>query len=383
MQLTKKAIDGFRFKNGKKQDIRWDSKLKGFGVRIYPTGKKSFVLSYRMNRRKHIVVIGRYGVFTLEQARKKAIKTLAEIQDGNNPSTQRRNAQRNTFINFAEIYIERHAKLRKKTWREDERRIERHVLPVWKGLSLEGITKQDVADLHHNIGKTRPHEANRVLALISKIFNVAVDLGYLPETHANPAYKIEPFEELSRDRFVTKTELPKLTKAIDNAENYYSAKLIWLYLLTGARKTELMQAKWSDLDLKERVLTIPKTKSKRPHYVQLSQPAVDLLEELPEQDGNPYLFPGRKPGAHLTDVRRTWNKIKAEAGLQDVRGHDLRRTVGSWLAQSGSSLHLIGTALNHSNQKTTKTYARFQRENLQQAMDDYGEEILKRSGGKK
>ena len=170
---------------------------------------------------------------------------------------------------------------------------------------------------------------------------------------------------------------------MDNSKNFYSSKLIWLYLLTGARKTELMQAKWSDLDLKERVLTIPDTKSKRPHYIQLSQPAIELLEELPRLDGNPYLFPGRKPGAHLTDIRRTWNKIMNEAGLQDVRGHDLRRTVGSWLAQSGSSLHLIGTALNHSNQKTTKTYARFQRENLQQAMDDYGEEILKRSGGKK
>ena len=382
MQLTKKVIDGFKFE-GKKQDIRWDSKLKGFCVRIYPSGKKSFVLSYRVNRRKHIVVIGRYGVFTLEQARKKAIKTLGEIQDGNDPSTQRRNAQRNTFINFCEIYIERHAKLRKKTWREDERRIQRHILPAWKGLGLESLTKQDVADLHHSIGKTRPHEANRVLALISKIFNVAVDLGSLPETHANPAYKIKPFEEQSRDRYITKTELPRLTKAIDNADNFYSKKLIWLYLLTGARKSELLQAKWCDLDLKERILTIPETKSKRPHYIQLSQPAVDLLSELPEQDGNPYLFPGRKPGAHLTDIRRTWNKIRIEAGLEDIRGHDLRRTVGSWLAQSGSSLHLIGTALNHSDPNTTKIYARFQRENLRQAMDDYGAEIIKRSGGKK
>jgi|APSaa5957512535_1039671.scaffolds.fasta_scaffold14081_1 integrase len=383
MQLTKKVIDGFKFDGKKKQDIRWDSKLKGFGVRIYPTGGKSFVLSYRVNRRKHIIVIGRYGIFTLDQARKKANKTLVDIQDGNDPSSQRRNAQRNKFASFAEIYLERYAKVRKKTWREDESRIRRHILPVLEGLALESITREDVADIHHNIGKTRPYEANRVLKLISKIINFAIEYGSLPEGHVNPACKVKPFDEQSRDRYITQSELPRLTKAIDNAESFHAKKLIWLYLLTGARKTELLQAKWCDLDLKERVLTIPDTKSKRPHYIQLSQPAVDLLSQLPEEEGNPYIFPGKKPGTHLTEIRRTWNKIRNEAGLQDVRGHDLRRTVGSWLAQSGSSLHLIGTALNHSDPETTKVYARFQRKNLQQAMDDYGADILKYSGGER
>jgi integrase len=382
MRLTKKVIDRFKYEgDGSSQDIRWDAQIPGFGVRIYPSGKKSFVLSYRSDGRKHIMTVGRYGVMTLEQARDDAREKLVSVNKGADPlEKRRRESQGETVKILCTQYLERYAKLKKKTWKEDERRIERHLIPAWGLKKVKSIRESDVSHLHFKIGETAPYEANRVLALCSKIFELAKKWGFVPDNFKNPARNIDKYNETSRDRWVEPNELPKLAKAIDEEENEFVRAALWLYLLTGVRKSELLGAKWGDINFDRNELRLEDTKAGRTHHVPLSSPALSLIETIPRLDSNPYLLPGRRKGKHLVNISAPWNRVREKAGTQDVRLHDLRRTVGSWIAQSGNSLHLIGKILNHSNASTTQVYARLTQDNARVALEAHGKQIMGAAG---
>jgi len=271
MKLTKKAIDSFKYQGpGTRQDIRWDDQLPGFGVRIYPTGKKAFVLSYRANGRKHIMTIGAYGVLTLDQARDKAKRLIGQVLDGKDPLEDRKQvSQGATIKKLCHEYIERYGKTNKKTWEEDQRRINRHIIPSWGNIKVQSIKRSDVASLHHTIGKTAPYEANRILALLSKMFELAQRWGFLAENSINPARKIDKFKERKRDRWLSHEELPRVAQAIDKEENVYIRAAFWLYLLTGMRRSELLQVKWSEIDFERKEIRIPESKAGRIHYVPL------------------------------------------------------------------------------------------------------------------
>ena len=156
---------------------------------------------------------------------------------------------------------------------------------------------------------------------------------------------------------------------------------LWLYLLTGVRKTELLKARWEDIDLVRCELRLPETKAGRIHYVPLSPPAVALLERMPREEGNPYLLPSTKvPGHHLVNIEKPWRRVRKAAGVEDVRLHDLRRTVGSWLAQAGNSLPLIGRVLGHTNASTTQIYARLGDDPARKALEKHGQMITPIAG---
>lgn len=378
MKLTKKIIDKFKYEgNETSQDIRWDNQLPGFGIRIYPTGRKSFVLAYRTNGRKHIMTVGQYGVLTLNQARDNAKEMLVKVNNGGDPLHDRKKSVRGKTINdLCEAYLERYAKLHKKTWRDDNRRINTHIISIWKNTPVNSIKREDIASLHNKIGRNAPYEANRTLALLSKIFDLAIRWGFLSESASNPARRIDKFKEEKRDRWVTPAELPQLTKAIDLEPNIHIRNALWLYLLTGVRKSELLNAKWEDIDFNRKELRLNNTKSGRVHYLPLSPAAVTLIQANPKLEGNPYLFPGALKGKPLVNISKSWLRIRKEAGVPDIRIHDLRRTVGSWLAQSGNSLHLIGKILNHSSVSTTQVYARLTEDNSRKALEAHSENIL-------
>ncbi|AZL16333.1 tyrosine-type recombinase/integrase [Rickettsiales endosymbiont of Stachyamoeba lipophora] len=376
IKLTKKEIDKFQYNGG--WDVRWDTEVTGFGVRVYESGKKSYILSYRVSGRKKLVVLGSTQVLTLDQARNMAKLHLAEVIKGNDPSESKGRGKKEVgFQEFCKIYIERHAKKHKKTWKEDQRKIEKHLLPIWKNMSLNSITKTDIMNLHIKIGDNTPYEANRTINLLSTLFELAKEWGYLDESYSNPTKYIKLYKEQKRDRWVSSEEMPNLIQAIEAETNLYARYAIWLYLLTGMRKSELLQVKWSDINFTRREIKLDDTKAGRVHYIPLSQPAVELISNIPRIDNNPYLLPGHVKGKHLINISKPWNRIRKNANLENVRLHDLRRTVGSWLAQSGKSLHLIGKVLNHSNQRTTAIYAHFARNDIEEALEEHGQKILK------
>lgn len=382
MKLTKRAIDSFRYEgDGKSRDARWDEQIPGFGVRIYPSGRKVFILSYRASGRKRLLNLGPYGVLTLDQARDKAKKNIGRVVDGIDPLLERNRERKGQTVKaLTEEYIERHAKPTKTTWRTDQNRIDKYILPAFGRMLVKSLTKEDLKTWHQKIGVTTPYEANRNLALFSKIYNCGKEWGFVSETALNPAYGIKKCSEEERDRWVSPKELPELTKAIDKVENIYIRASFWLYLLAGLRKSELLRSKWEDIDLDRQEIRLPKTKAGKVHYIPLNDPAIKILQGLPRLEGNPHVFPGAKKGRPLVNIDKVWRKVRKEAKVEDVRLHDLRRTVGSWLAQSGNSLHLIGKVLGHTKASTTQVYARFAQDQVRKALESHGRQIMKIAG---
>lgn len=442
MKLTQAIIKNLQYNDGipllegakPKRDARWDDDLPNFGVRVYPSGKKSFIISYRIGKRKRQMTLGNYGELTLDQARKRAKIELAKTLDNIDPLAAKDKARQSDNLKLLCLeYIERHAKPHKKSWEEDQRRINNYIIPLYGQIIPDAINKKDVLSLHNRIGKEKPYEANRVIALLSVIFEFALQSGYVEASFINPAKGIKPFKEIKRDRWLTPEELPLLAEAIDNDQNYYARNAIWLYLLTGARKSELLMAKWEYIDWSRSELRLPDTKAGRVHYIPLSVEAIELLKNLKRIDGNPYILPGHVKGQHLINISKPWIRIRKSAtlslwkeipdykslveeaednysdddsystsqlfdavmqiaqkrdiklptGLTDIRIHDLRRTLGSWLAQAGNSLHLIGKVLNHSNQSTTAIYARFGQDHVKQALEDHGNRLMVAAGKRK
>lgn len=388
---------------GNTRFILWDDDPKGLGLRVYPSGRRTFVVWYRdIAGADRLATIGDYGVFTLEQARDAAREMLRQAESGADLLSVKRAAKAApTFGDLVETYKTRHA-ANKRTGAEDMRRITKH-LGGWLSRKLSSFTREDVAQLVERIARTPPErggkakkvkanrptrplrtgtpiEANRTLALVRKMFALAEAWELVPAGHVNPARGIKQQKEQARDRWVAADELPKLAAAIDAEANPYARGALWLYVLTGCRKSELLGARWADVNRTRNVLILPRTKSDRAHEVPLVVSALEILDSLPRADGSPFVFPGRDPQKPMTEIRAAWDRVRIAAGVEDVRLHDLRRTVGSWLVQSGASLHLVGRVLNHSNQATTARYARFAQDHVREAMEANAVRILGAAG---
>ncbi len=375
MNLTKRIIDQTACPESGQIFLR-DKSLPGFGVRL-TKGAKTFILEKRINGRNKRMVIGPYGPLTVDEARKRAEKLIGRIASGEDPAEERSEKRKEAaFKDLAAAYLDYARIHNQPSAKNFEYAINRHLLPAWENRKVTAISKADVSALHSRIGKDHPYGANRLLALIGRIFSLAVEWGYTPEDHQNPARGIQKFKEQSRERWVTESELPKLAAAINKDPNPFVKAALWLYLLTGCRKNELFSAKWEQVDFDRAELRLPKTKAGRSHYIPLSEPAIRILRALPRFENNPHAFPGRFPGRPLQGIRRHWDAVKKEAGLPDVHIHDLRRTLGSWLATSGESLNLIGKILNHSTPRVTAIYSRLSENKVKTALEDHGRRLL-------
>jgi integrase len=390
MKLTKRVIDHFVYeKEGNKTDIRWDDEVRMFGVRIYPSGKKSFVLRYaRANSRKTTTVIGQYGDFTLQQARDKARSMKVDIADGQDPIAIKQ-AQRTavTMNELAIRYMDEHANVKKKpkSAQEDKRNLSLHVLPVLGSQAARELTRENISSLHNGL-RDKPYLANRVLSLLSKMFNLAEMWGYR-EDGSNPCRHIQKFSEESRERFLSEEELTHLFSVLVNAEKTQAASknaiaAIRLLIHTGCRLDEIRTLKWEYVDLGNGQLNLPDSKTGA-KVVHLSEAAVQVLSRLIRVKNNPHVIVGKKEGASLVNLDKPWRKLKGLAGLDDVRIHDLRHTFASIAASKGYGLHVIGGLLGHKSTATTSRYAHLQTKTLKDAVETISSGIaVKRAGAK-
>lgn len=381
--LTKKQIDAAKPKDDSWQILPDHGGVPGFGVRVQGH-RKVFILRYRTIRgRQRYLTIGQYGVYTLDQARDKARKYLVQISEGGDPAGDLQ-AQRSagSVADLCDKWLQLYSKPHRKSWSEDQRRLKSRVKPRLGRLAAADVKVADVAALHVDIGNKegKSVEANRVLELIRTIWNWGIQQGLLPRDTENPAKGIKRFKERSRERFVTREELPALATSIGKYPNIYVQGAIWMLLLTGLRKNELLSARWDQVDINRRTLRIPDSKGGEPIEAPLSEPALVVLRLLPPIEGNPYIFPGGKRGSHLKGLRQ-FKEIADKAGLGDIRPHDLRRTLGSWMAEDGASLALIAKALHHRDLSSTQVYARLQEDAATNAIEKHGAEV-KRIAGK-
>jgi integrase len=222
------------------------------------------------------------------------------------------------------------------------------------------------------VSSPRELEAKRKMFHLARLWGVY--------TGENPATGIALFPEEKRDRFLHLQELPKRFEALSEEPSPYVKTAFLLSLLTGARRGEVLSTRWADVDLDQGIWRIPHTEAGRPHYLPSPRPVIAVLQALPRSAGCPYVFPGRDGTGHRVNIANAWRRIRARAGLTEVRIHDLRRTLGRWLAADGASLWLIGRALNHPQVSPTAIYARVQLDPVRAALEANAQKVLSVSG---
>jgi integrase len=367
-RLTQRAVDSVKTPV-KGQFFLRDSEIRGFALRVTANGARAFVWDGRVAGRMARITIGRCPDLSLDEAKARALAIRHEIAIGIDPRTKRAHENRQpTLRDLAGLYIEYHSRPRKKSWREDERLLKTYFQPL-ATLRASDCSREIISKWHQRLGADHGYyQANRCLALLSSIYGWAIRLGYWDGS--NPVRAITRFREQHRERFLSTSEFARLQEALQGEPSVYWKTYFRLLLLTGARRTELLRARWEQINLIDALWTMPNTKAGRSHRLPLPLAAVRLLEGLPSRFESAWVFPsGKRRDQPLMNANTAWKRIRKRAGLPDVRIHDLRRTNGSWLAAQGASLPLIGRVLNHSNPSTTAIYARLDLQPIREALE--------------
>lgn len=386
IKFTNKAIEGLPIPASRAEYA--DTETNGLRLRVTPTGVKTFSLLRRIkNGPMERLTLGRYPDIKTEQARSKAAALIGVIAGGANPAeTKRAHRGELTFADFFNDYLERHAKLKKRTWREDEQKYRDYLAKSLGSRKLSSIDRQDLAAIHTKLTRDgHPILANRVKDLMSSVFGRAVKWGLLD---ANPAKGIEDNKEVSRDRFLRPGELPRLFAALAEEPNTTFRDFFLMALLTGARRANVRCMCWEDVDFQSGEWRIPETKNGQPQRVPLVPEAVEILKARRDvvPADNAFVFPAARSDSklgHMSGERKAWLRILDRAGIEDVRIHDLRRTMGSWQARTGASMVVIGKSLGHKSLAATAVYARLDLDPVRQAMETATAAMMEASGLRK
>jgi len=356
INFTKAKIEGLPLPE-KGWTYYYDLKVQGLGIGIGSTGKRSFILYRKIRGIPERITIGRYPDLSIEQARGKAAEINSSIAAGANPAQVKRGEKAElTFNDLFEEYLERHAKPNKKTWDEDKAKYDNNLAKPLGKKRLSTIDRASIATIHSAITKAGyPTKANRIKTMISSIFGWGISAGLC---QVNPAAGIRLNREYSRDRFIQRDEFPKFFQALADEQNDAMRDYFLLSLLTGARRSNVLAMQWKDVNLNSGEWYIKETKNRVPQIITLSPEALDVLRNRKPSHPATFVFPGDGSSGHLIEPKRCWNRILERAGIDDLRIHDLRRTLGSWQAKTGASLSIIGKSLNHKNPSTTAIYAR-------------------------
>ncbi|TCP38768.1 tyrosine-type recombinase/integrase [Rhodovulum marinum] len=338
------------------RDYYYDEREQGLVLAVSPGGSKSFYLYKRVEGRPERLLLGRFPDISIENARKLAQKAKGEIASGKNPQKERRAIRDEmTFGALFEEYLEKYSKVHKRSWKYDEREVTKF-LSHWFKRKISKITKSDVERLHARVGKENGiYQANRLLERVRSIFNKAIDWGW---DGTNPAAGIKKFKEQSRDRFLQPDELPRFFEALANEPNEAARDFFLISLLTGARKSNTLAMRWQDINFSTATWRIGQTKNGDAQIVHLPAQALEILKERKLASDSPWVFPGSGASGHLADPKKAWARILKEAGIADLRIHDLRRTLGSYQAATGANGYIIGKSLGHRSQQSTAIYAR-------------------------
>ena len=360
MRLTDKIVRNLPVPAKGKPFIR-DSEVTGFGVRLTPNGNRSFAIKYarKSDGVERYLTIGEFGPWEVSAAREQARRFRRDIDSGGDPLGQREN-QRSapTVAELCTRFEEEHLSGKRQRTQESYRQaIRTHVIPTLGTFKVSAVTFDDVKKLHRRISNKAPTQANRVAAILCKMFNLSIRWGMRSD---NPCKGVERNSEHKRIRYMKGDELQRLTAALQRHDNQQAANVIRLLLLTGARKGEVLAARWDQFDLRAGVWTKPgaTVKQKTTHVVPLSKPALELLRSLPRRSD--YVFPATRSDAttpNQNNITGAWAVICRDAGIKNLRIHDLRHHFASVLASSGYSLPIIGQLLGHTQAQTTARYS--------------------------
>ena len=354
-----------------------DSQVRGLGLLVQPTGYRAFFWFRKVDGRAKWITIGAFPDVTIEQARAKASEFNTSSSnwklagyDGPSPFKRRAGITLGqVFESYLELHRKENAKNPERSMREDSAQFKRH-LSGFANRRLDSIRREDLRILHATIGKKHGHySANRMIQMIRRIINWAIkEERWKGE---NPARGLTLFREESRERFLQPEELTRLFEELGREKNVDLRDFVYLALFTGARRGNIVAMRWEQLAETAdggRHWTIPSLKSRKAHTIPLVDEAVKLLAERRKFISGEWVFPSRGELGHVRDFKRGWKQLLKRAQLTELRMHDLRRTLGSWMASAGVSLPIIGKTLGHQSMQATQVYSRLQLDPVRDAI---------------
>ncbi len=377
VKLSKRTIDALSVERGDK--VFWDRELAGFGIRVHATGRKIFVAQARtpggLPKR---ATIGRSVDMTAEDARRKAAEMIDRIRRGEDPVPPPEPAEP-IVADLAARFMTAHVEVNRRpgTVETYRRLLGRHILPELGGLKLSEVDRSHVSGLHYKL-RDKPVQANQAVGVFSKMFKLAVAWGMTP-ARPNPCRSVKRYGERSRERFLTGEEYARLGRVLFEAESEgplmaSAVAAIRLLLLTGCRKNEILMLRWDDIDRTAGELRLRDTKS-GPRRVPLTPVAERVLARIPRVEGNPWVIAGGKPGGRLERIDALWYRLRARAGLEDVRLHDCRHSFASQALALGEALPTIARLLGHKTVMTTYKYAHLARDTERASAAKVGDSI--------
>jgi len=379
--LTKFTIEeGRQLAMSSKKLVRLrDEKTRGLVVQITAGGTVTFYVRRKSQSREIWERLGEYGdhahQLTIDQARQQAYKVLSLLQSGYNPQQERQNKQAAPTLRLLfEQYLDDHAKTSRKTWRQMQQSFELYVGEQAKiklaDRKAEDVTYADIKRLKDSLAHV-PYAANRTLQLLRAVYNKAI--AWRRYRGDNPVQGISLYKETPRARFLTADEIEQFMIALNQEPIRDTKDFVMLSVLTGARKTNILAMRFSQIDFAHATWLIPETKNGTSQMVALTGNEVKILlsrlDYLQQQQiGSDFVFPGVGRSGHLQDMKRSWVSLRNRAKLPDVTIHDLRRNLGHWMASENVNMALVKGALNHKDMKTTlNVYAKTAKESEREA----------------
>ncbi|MCP4316486.1 MAG: site-specific integrase [Hyphomicrobiales bacterium] len=376
-----------RLRPSEREAFHWDTQLPGFGLRAKPSGVRTFVVQYRnAGGRTRRYAIAKYGVMTVEEARKEARQLLSAVAKGADPSAERASGRTApTVADLIDRYMREHSEAHKKasSVKEDRRLLNRNVKPRLGTTKAASVTRGDIAKLHHALRKT-PYEANRTLAILSKMFNLSEVWGLRPDG-SNPCRHVKRFREAKRERFFSGDELKRIGEALATAERDGTEMpgitlAVRLLALTGCRMGEILALRWEDVELKKGLIRLTDAKAGA-RDVMLGTPARALLADSPKDDN--WVVHGPNPDKPLSrwTLEKAWRRIRDNAKLENARLHDFRHTVGTYGGHAGFNAFIVRDLLGHKTLAMTGRYVERDTDPVRAAADLVSERVAAAMAG--
>ena len=377
LTLSKRIIDRLTVDN--KDAVFWDRDMPGFGVRVYPSGAKVYVVQTRAFGRSKRVTVGRHGEFTADEARKEAARIIARLKTGEPPFPEEP-VPDPTVADLADRYRREYVEMHCKpaTVSHYGLMLKKHIVPAVGELLVREVERKHILEFQYGLSGM-PTVANRTVDILVKMFNLAEDWGWRPPGR-NPCRFVRRYKvEKRHERFLTPEELYRLGQALDAAPgerlaSEHAAAAIRLLVLTGCRRNEILGLRWADLDVDAGEMRLVDSKTGA-RVVPMPPPAAKVLAGLSRVEGNPWVFPGRKKGTGQRNINESWDRVRKRAGLDGVRLHDLRHSYASRALALGEGLPMIGELLGHRKVQTTARYAHLARDSVRASTARVAESI--------
>lgn len=371
VNFTKKFIEDLPLPLKGKRSYYYDNKIRGLALSITDKGTKTFIVYRKINGKPERITLGKFPDLSIENARNMAESTNSLIAQGKNPNEKKNVVQNYDLEKLFIHYLEDHSKKHKKSWKNDQGLYDNYLIN-WKGKKILSIKKSDIEKLHAKVGTEHgKYSANRLLSLLHIMFNKAIDWGLEGN---NPCYSIKKFKEKSRERFIQGDEIPRFFAALEKEPNETFRDFFYICLLTGARRSNVQAMHWDDINFNRSEWNIKETKNGESQLVPLAPQALSFLKERYKNKNCNWVFPSStSKSGHIEEPKKAWKNLLERAEIEDLRIHDLRRTLGSWQAATGANSFIIGKSLGHKTQHATAIYARLNmdpvRESVNRATD--------------